>query len=182
MFGKNRKHLQTVAFTCSTVLEGKLYFAAGLLSAAFTAVSVLLGMPAGAAGVLLLAVVSLCLIGTGVYFWKFCYESHRYKVTLGGRDNRLFLGNKLLYVLFSTAVWLVSVSVVLTAVTFLGVLLVGGTGGFWRAFADDMKTVFALPVPLSTLFYVVTDYFKFHQYYRSPEYRAGAGLPAGGDA
>lgn len=163
---KRLERLHTVSFTSTTVLEGKLYFAAGLLLALFTAIVCMLGSPSLLTVSLLLSVASLSIMGLGLYLWKFRHGPRTYKLTLGGRDNSLYLRNRWLFVAHGVAVYTVASTIVTCGCIVLGLVL--GLGG------DGLHELF-FAVPLAVIYNVATEWMKFHLYYRSEEYRATSG-------
>ncbi len=164
-FKRNYGDAHIVKYTCSPVLEGKIFTVVGLVMVVVAVASALTGGEDGLRGCVLGGFFFAVLAGFGVYYWKFRRRPLRRDVVLGTWYARLYLRSRLLFVLASAGIGVLSYAVGMFVVT----LVFDGTDALYPAFIDKLKSWVLLLVVI--LIGVCRDFANFYRYYRSPEYR-----------
>ena len=164
-FGRNYGGAHIVKYTCSPVLEGKVYTAVGLVMVAVAVVSAVVDGHDALSGCVFGGLFFAVLAGFGVYYWKFRRRPLHRQITLGTWYNRLYLRSRWGFVLASAGVDFVAYAVGMFVVT----LVFDGIDGLYAAFIGKLKSWALLLVVL--LIGVCRDFANFYRYYRSPEYR-----------
>lgn len=154
-----------VKYTCSPVLEGKVYTAVELVMVAVAVASAVVGGHDALTGCVFGGLCFAVLAGVGVYYWKFRRRPLRREIVVGTWYNRLYLRSRWLFLLASAGVGLFAYVVGLFVVT----LVFDGTDGLYAAFISKLKSWASLLVIL--LIGVCRNFADFYRYYRSPEYR-----------
>jgi len=163
MFGRNKREVFLVEVDCNNRLEGKAYLIFAAVTAVIFALECITADSYKPASVIIKAALTLFIGGVGIWLRYFRHKPRKITVTIGGRDNSLYVRSKALYFLFEIAVYVISYVAIISLINFLS----NGFKFTTDCFTEDHGRYSFIILLFS--YNIVSNYLGLYSYYQAPD-------------